>query len=58
MFLAGDGESGHTAPVCGICALDLSNEHHGVSRTHFTGQIAEGMRRDALKWRQTHPVGE
>lgn len=41
--------------VCGICALDISNELHGDNRTEFHGEIAEWMRQDALDWRRRHP---
>jgi hypothetical protein len=61
MHLATPDGGGYTAPVCGICALDLSNQLHaatGVIRSRFTGTIAEGMRQDAIKWRTTHKVGE
>jgi hypothetical protein len=58
MHIAVPGTAGYTAPVCGICALDITNEVHGVIRSRFTGTIAEGMRQDAIKWRKTHKVGE
>lgn len=58
MHLATPEGGGYTAPVCGICALEISNDHHGVIRSRFTGTIAEGMRQEAIKWRKTHKVGE
>lgn len=40
------------ARLCGICALEATNSIHGISRTHFTAEIAEGLRRQALAWRK------
>jgi hypothetical protein len=42
-------------PVCGICALEITNEYHGVERKEFTGEVAEKMRRDAIRWRRNNP---
>jgi hypothetical protein len=47
--------AGNLGPVCGICALLLSNRDLGMERTHFTGQFAEHMRQMALTWRERHP---
>lgn len=51
--------SGNIGPVCGVCALNISNVVHGVIRTEFQGEIAEGMRLDAIEHRKkkaTHYV--
>lgn len=45
---------GYTKPICGICALRLINEAHGIHRKAFTGEYAESMRQMALTWRETH----
>lgn len=45
-------------PVCGICALELTNKLHGTDFTNFTGKGAEKSRQDALKWRKSHPECE
>lgn len=42
-------------PVCGICALALTNKFHGTARDRFQGPHAEQVRRQALRWRETHP---
>ncbi len=52
MFIARNDGSGYTAPVCGICALEISNEIHGDNRTKFTGTQAEALRQKAIKWRR------
>ena len=51
MFLNG----GHTPPMCGQCALEVSNKVHGVARRKFTAPIAEHMRLLALRWRLRNP---
>jgi len=51
MFLNG----GYTEEICGICALELSNEASGVKRKEFTGLGAESYRKSAIYWRKTHP---
>lgn len=38
--------------VCGICALELSNEIHKTIRTHFNGTLAEETRKKAIEWRK------
>lgn len=40
---------------CGICALQLSNEAHGIQRSRFDGETAEATRQLALRWRKRHP---
>ena len=40
--------------VCGICALSLTNQIHGMKRDHFDGEMAEEMRLDAIIWRSAH----
>ena len=40
--------------VCGICALEISNEIHGDQRTECGGEQAELLRQDALAWRRKH----
>lgn len=45
--------------VCGVCALNLSNAVHGVTRLKFDGEKAEAMRVEAIKHRKkkaTHYV--
>jgi len=42
--------------VCGICALELTNEVHGTERTEFHGQQSEWMRLDAIAWRRRQEV--
>lgn len=49
------GEVGLTDPVCGICALDITNEIHGDNRTEFRGADAEDMRQRAISWRRRNP---
>lgn len=53
MFIGGK-DGGYTAPVCGICALEISNEMHGDNRKRFGGEMAEEMRQGALRWRRKH----
>ena len=43
------------ADVCGICALELSNEALGVKRKNFYGRYAEELRKSALDWSKRHP---
>lgn len=45
----------YTPPICGICALDVTNAHHGSQLTRFQGEAAEDMRQRALRWRKKHP---
>lgn len=40
------------AVVCGICALEISNEVLGITRTEFGGEIAEEMRQKAIEYRE------
>lgn len=51
MFIGGQG---YTEPVCGICALEISNELHGVVRKRFQGEMAEDMRQQAIRWRKQY----
>lgn len=44
MFIDG----GYTKSICGICALELSNEITGVVRERFQGEMAEALRQKAL----------
>jgi hypothetical protein len=48
-------ESPVTKPICGICALEISNTIHGDTRTSFTGPGAESCRVRAIAWRRMHP---
>ncbi len=45
--------------VCGLCALELSNELHATNgvppRKKFSGPLAEKLRLDGLHWRKKHP---
>lgn len=50
------GNVGYTRQVCGICALKLMNEIHGINRSSFTGSMAEANRRSAIAWRKNHPT--
>lgn len=36
--------------VCGICALDITNELHGTRMKRFHGPMAEQMRRDCIDY--------
>lgn len=47
------GAGGTGNGVCGICALKLSNRALGISRSSFSGEIAEEMRQAALEFRKT-----
>jgi hypothetical protein len=51
MFVNG----GYTQPICGVCALAVTNRVHRSKRSRFDGQQAETMRRKALNWRKRHP---
>lgn len=46
---------GNTGDICGICALEVSNEVLGFKREHFTGEYAEQLRQSAISWRRRHP---
>jgi hypothetical protein len=54
MFVVVGKESGYLN-VCGICALEVSNNLHGTNRKSFSGEQAEIKRQDALDWRRAHP---
>lgn len=43
---------GNTGPICGICALELSNKVLSLKRDKFNGPRAESMRLEALKYRE------
>lgn len=46
----------YTGPVCGICALEMTNEmHDGKPRKAFQGEMAEEFRQRAISWRKKHP---
>lgn len=49
------GGVGYTAMICGICALEITNKHLMVPRTHFHGEMAEATRLAAIEWRKNHP---
>jgi hypothetical protein len=56
MFIVNLGEKGgYTKPICGLCALELTNEAHAIKRIKFDGEIAEHMRLLAKKWRKSNP---
>lgn len=40
--------SGNQADVCGVCALEISNQVLGIKRTRFNGEMAEDLRQDAI----------
>lgn len=44
--------------VCGICALEITNEVHGVTREKFQGEIAEELRQMAIEYRKRLVRGE
>ena len=44
-----------TPPICGICALKVVSEIHGVPLKSFHGEMAEEARQAALAWRRKHP---
>lgn len=46
---------GNTGDICGICALEIGNKVLKIRRTEFTGEIAEEMRQNAIKWREKFP---
>lgn len=48
--------NGGYVKVCGICALQISNEVHGTKRRKFDGEQAEQMRQRAILWRRDHPA--
>jgi hypothetical protein len=55
MFV-GDGDgTGYTAPICGICALEIVNELHGTNLKKFVGAMAESTRKNAIAFREKHP---
>lgn len=47
----------YTQPICGICALERTNEVlvQELRRKRFQGQMAESNRVSAVQWRKTHP---
>jgi len=45
MFING----GHTKPICGICALEITNKFHGTSLKEFQGEVAQEMYEKAMK---------
>jgi len=45
----------YTQPICGICALEISNRVMGERRRTFTGPQAEAARREAVRLRRTQP---
>lgn len=46
--------SAGNSELCGICALQASNELHGMNRKKFGGPMAEDFRLDAIEWRRKH----
>lgn len=43
---------------CGICALEIGNQIHGLKREKFDGVGAELMRQQAIEWREKHPYDD
>ena len=43
-----------TGNICGICALKLTNQIHGIKKKKFTGKMAEKLRLKAILWRKKH----
>lgn len=45
--------------ICGVCALEVSNEIHAVNgvapRKKFDGPMAESYRLDCISWRDRFP---
>lgn len=52
MFIASEG---YTNPICGICALEVTNKIHGVTLNKFTGEMAEEIHQLAIKHRKHNP---
>jgi len=52
LFISGN----YTEPVCGICALEMSNKMIGINRIMFKGEMAESIRQAAIRWRRNHPA--
>jgi len=48
---------GFEALICGVCALESSNEMRGQQRRKFRVPQAEARRQAALAWRRDHPKG-
>ena len=46
------GQSLQSVDVCGICALEIVNELHGLNDSQFHAHGAETVRRACVKWRQ------
>lgn len=44
--------------VCGICALEITNELHGTNMKQFRGEMAEQMRQDCIAYRQREKVSK
>jgi hypothetical protein len=44
--------------VCGICALALMNQKRGSRDIQLEGEMAEGLRQQAIAWRREHPTRE
>lgn len=45
--------------LCGICALKITNEIHGIKRKRFaSGSQAEKARKAAIEWRAALERGE
>jgi len=44
-----------TTVVCGICALEISNQVLGDDRKEFYGKAAESLRQAAIKYRKGLP---
>lgn len=38
--------------ICGICALEILNEHQVVKRTKFASESGEYIRHAAIAWRK------
>jgi hypothetical protein len=45
--------NGEYVTLCGQCALEETNELHGLNRKRFDGQLAEDMRQRTLAYRRT-----
>jgi hypothetical protein len=48
----------HGKYICGICALNISNMIHRVTRDKFDGAAAERFRLAAIEWREKHPYDD
>lgn len=46
----------YKGPICGICALEVTNEHAGMDLKRFMGKKAESNRLRAIEWRMRNQL--